>query len=69
MIDSPELVSEWLHGIDANQNTRQYGRVSDRDGVCRGKDGKAIQASGVTASSFVKKLKGVGTMIAKVSGF
>jgi hypothetical protein len=32
MADSSELVGEWLRGIDANQNTRLYGRVSNKDG-------------------------------------
>jgi len=68
MVDSPELVSAWLRGLDANQNTRLYGRVSDRDGVWRSKDGEVIQASGVAASGFLERLKGLGSMLAKVRG-
>ncbi|KAH9952788.1 hypothetical protein BGW80DRAFT_1452006 [Lactifluus volemus] len=68
MVDSPELVSAWQRALDANQNTRLYGRVSDSDGVWRGEDGEVIQASGVTASSFVKRLKGLGNLIGRVRG-
>jgi hypothetical protein len=68
MVDSPELVSTWLRALDANQNTRLYGRVSDIDGVWRGNDGEVIQASGVAASSFVKRLKGLWTLMRRISG-
>jgi hypothetical protein len=68
MIDSPELVSTWSRGLDANQNTRLYGRVSDKDGVWRSEDGEVIQASGVAASSFFKRLKGLGKLMARVRG-
>ncbi|KAI9507309.1 hypothetical protein F5148DRAFT_1299783, partial [Russula earlei] len=68
MVDSPELVSAWLRGIDANQNTRLYGRVSDRDGIWRSRDGEVIQASGVAASSFFTRLKGLYGVMARISG-
>ncbi|KAH9988591.1 hypothetical protein BJV77DRAFT_1020825 [Russula vinacea] len=68
MVDSPELVSEWLRGINANQNTRLYGRVSDKDGIWRGEDGEIIQASGVGASTFIKRLKGLLKVIGRVRG-
>jgi hypothetical protein len=68
MIDSPELVRAWLDGLDTNQNTRLYGRVSDRDGVWRSKDGEVIQASGVAASSFIMRMKGLGSVIGKIRG-
>ena len=67
MVDSPGLVAEWLRGIDANQSTRLYGRVSDRDGICR-QDGEVIQASGVAASSFFKRLKGLYSLMKRISG-
>ena len=54
-----ELVRTWLRGVNANQNTFLYGRVSDRDGIWRGEYGEVIQANGVAASSFIKKLKGL----------
>jgi hypothetical protein len=68
MVDSPELVSAWLRGINANQNTRLYGRVSDKDGIWRGEDGEIVQASGVEASSFFKRLKGLCKVIGRVRG-
>ena len=68
MVDSPELVGAWLRGIDANQNTRLYGRVSDRDGIWRSEDGEVVQASGVTASSLFKRLKGLYGVMRRISG-
>ena len=68
MVDSPELVSTWLCSINANQNTFLYGRVSDRDGVWRSEFGEVIQASGVGASSFIKKLKGLREVTKRVHG-
>ncbi|KAI9430801.1 hypothetical protein H4582DRAFT_2013996 [Lactarius indigo] len=68
MIDSPELVRAWMRGIEANQNTSLYGRVDDGDGVLRGEDGEAIQASGVESSNFLRRLKGMGKVMARVRG-
>jgi hypothetical protein len=68
MVDSPELVCAWLRGIDANQNTRLYGRVSDRDGIWRSTGGEVIQASGVAASSFFKRLKGLYGVMRRIRG-
>jgi hypothetical protein len=68
MVDSPDLVGEWLRGIDANQSTRLYGRVSDMDGICRTQDGEVVQASGVAASSFFKRLKGLYSLMKRISG-
>jgi hypothetical protein len=42
MMGSSELVGEWLRGIDVNQNTRLYGRVSNKDGIWRNGDGEVI---------------------------
>jgi phosphatidylserine/phosphatidylglycerophosphate/cardiolipin synthase-like enzyme len=68
MVDSPELVGAWLRGIDANQNTRLYGRVSDRDGIWRSEDGEVVQASGVAASSLFKRLKGLYSVMKRIRG-
>jgi hypothetical protein len=68
MVDSPELVSSWLHGINANQNTLLHGRVSDVDGIWRGEDGEIVQASGVAASGFLKRLKSLFKVIGKIRG-
>jgi hypothetical protein len=68
MVDSPELVGSWLRGINANQNTFLYGRVSDKDGIWRSEDGEVIQASGVGASSFIKRIRGLWKVIARIRG-
>lgn len=34
MIDSPQIVSDWMTLLRANQSTGQYGRV-DTDGIWR----------------------------------
>ena len=68
MVDSPELISEWMGGINANQNTCLYGRVSDKDGIWRGEDGEIVQASGVGASTLLRRLKGVCKVIGRVRG-
>jgi hypothetical protein len=68
MVDSSELVGEWLRGIDANQNTRLYGRVSNKDGIWRNGDGEVIQASGVAASSLFKRLKGLYNLMGRIGG-
>jgi len=68
MVDSPELVSSWLRGINANQNTFSYGRVSDKDGILRSEDGEVIQASGVGASSLIKRMQGLWKVMGKVHG-
>ncbi|KAI0061253.1 hypothetical protein BV25DRAFT_770703 [Artomyces pyxidatus] len=71
MVDSPPLVGEWLRGINANQNTLRYGRVSDVDGIWREggrEDGEIVQASGVKTAGMVGRLKGLGGAIARVRG-
>jgi hypothetical protein len=68
MVDSPELVGSWLRSINANQNTFLYGRVSDKDGIWRSEDGEVIQASGVAASSFIKRMQGMWKVMGKVRG-
>jgi hypothetical protein len=68
MVDSPELVGSWLRGINANQNTFLYGRVSDKDGIWCSEDGEAIQASGVAASNFIKRMRGLWKVMGKVRG-
>jgi len=68
VVDSPELVGSWLRGINANQNTLLCGRVSDKDGIWRSEDGEVIQASGVGASSFIKRMQGMWKVMGKVTG-
>jgi hypothetical protein len=68
MVDSPELVGSWLRGINANQNTVLYGRVSEKDGIWRSEDGEVIQASGVAASGFIKRMRGLWKLVGKIRG-
>jgi len=68
LVDSPQIVSEWHRGIDANQNTGHYGRVSDQDGVWRGKDGKAVESSGTKSAGIMGVVRGLGAAIARVRG-
>ena len=69
MVDSRELVAEWLRGINANQNTYKYGLVSDEDGVWRDPEsGEVVEASGVKSAGFFGRLKGLGGAIARARG-
>ena len=67
LVDSPQLVREWIAGIDANQNTAAYGRVSDVDGVWR-QDGTVIQASGTKSASVIGNLKGLKSAVRRLRG-
>ena len=67
-MDSPELVRSWLRGINANQNTFLYGRVSDKDGIWRSEDGEVIQASGVGANSLIKRMQGLWKVVGRIRG-
>jgi len=68
LIDSPQLAREWYEGINANQNTRKYGLVSNKDGVWRDKEGKAVESSGIKNTGFLGGLKGISGAIARVRG-
>jgi hypothetical protein len=68
MVDSPEFVSAWMRGINANQNTRLCGCVSDKDDLWCGEGGEIIQASEVGASSIIKRLKGPCKVIGRIRG-
>lgn len=68
MVDSRELVAEWIKGINANQSTAKYGLVSDEDGVWRDENGEVVEASGVVTAGFLGRLKGLGGAIARVRG-
>lgn len=68
MVDSPELVSSWLRGINANQNTFLYGRVCNKEGICRSEGGEVIQASGVGASSCIKRMQGLRKVMGGIRG-
>lgn len=68
MVDSRELVDEWVQGINANQNTAKFGRVSDTDGVWRDADGNVVEATGIKTAGPFGHLKGIGGAIARVRG-
>ena len=68
LVDSRQLVEEWLRGIDANQNTRLFGRVDGKDGVWRASDGRVIESSGTKKSGLFGSLKGVSGAIRRVRG-
>ncbi len=68
LIDSSQLAREWYEGINANQNTRKYGLVSNKDGVWRDKEGKAVESSGIKNTGFLGGLKGISGAIARVRG-
>ncbi len=50
MVDSPQLCHEWLEAINRNQNTLVNGKVDDKDGLYRDKEGNVIQSAGGTDS-------------------
>jgi len=65
MVDSPALVRDWLSGIDANQNTRLFGRVSDTDGIWRDGD-DVLQASGIKAPTLLTFLSSVSNQVKRL---
>jgi hypothetical protein len=69
LVDSPDLVSQWLKGINANQNTMRFGRV-DQDGIWRAPDGsgRVVESSGVKKGGVFGGLKGVGGAIRRLRG-
>ena len=70
LIDSPALASQWLRGINANQNTVKFGRVSNEDGVWHAPDGsgRTVQSSGTKNVGLLGGLKGVGGAIRRLRG-
>jgi hypothetical protein len=68
MTDSASLVSEWVKGINANQNTLLYGKVDVKDGIWRDKEGNELKASGVASGGPLGKLKGLSGAIKRVRG-
>lgn len=39
MVDSTQIVTEWLDALRRNQSTHLYGKVDQRDGIWRGQSG------------------------------
>ena len=42
MVDSPQIVKEWVEALRSNQNTEFYGKV-ERDGIWRYADGRPLE--------------------------
>ncbi|EPS38942.1 hypothetical protein H072_7332 [Dactylellina haptotyla CBS 200.50] len=82
MIDSQEVVREWLWGIRSNQNTHLYGRV-DHDGIWRSREGRdnvgesfqvgdrieGTSGGGKIKFGWVKGIKGAIERVQGVGGF
>lgn len=82
MIDSKEVVQEWLWGIRSNQNTHIWGRV-DNDGIWRAKEGRGDVAGGYSSGDqipgaiggakikfgWMKGIKGAIERVQGVGGF
>lgn len=68
LVDSPQLVNEWIKGIDANQNTHKFGLVSREDGVWRAPDGRVVESSGTKTTGLLGGLKGLSGAIKRVRG-
>ncbi|KAK0545576.1 hypothetical protein OC846_004897 [Tilletia horrida] len=46
MVDSKEIVTEWMDALRRNQSTHLYGKVDQKDGIWRGQDGSEIADTG-----------------------
>ncbi|CDR99991.1 uncharacterized protein SPSC_03386 [Sporisorium scitamineum] len=46
MVDSQQIVDEWMAALTRNQSTKLYGMVDQRDGIWRGRDGQELVDTG-----------------------
>ncbi|PWN48535.1 hypothetical protein IE53DRAFT_381263 [Violaceomyces palustris] len=46
MVDSAQIVSEWMKALRRNQSTHIYGKVDQRDGIWRGRNGAEVADTG-----------------------
>jgi len=67
MVDSKEVVAEWMHGLNANQNTLERGQV-DSDGVWRHEDGKPLEGLTGGSGNALERIKGLTGAVARVRG-
>ncbi|EPQ30619.1 uncharacterized protein PFL1_02143 [Pseudozyma flocculosa PF-1] len=51
MVDSRQIVAEWMDALRRNQSTHLYGKVDQRDGVWRGRTGAEIADTGKDRTS------------------
>ncbi len=49
MVDSEQIVTEWMRALRKNQSTHIYGKVDQRDGIWRGATGEEIADTGKEA--------------------
>ncbi|RDX54088.1 hypothetical protein OH76DRAFT_1062134 [Lentinus brumalis] len=68
MVDSPQLCHEWLEAINRNQNTLVNGKVDEKDGLYRDKEGNVIQSAGGTDTGPKALFKGIKGTIDRVRG-
>ena len=72
MVDSNQLAIDWLTGMNANQNTRAFGLVDDKDVIWRDRDGVKVQSSGVKsygAIDWMRAISGAVVRICRKGGF
>ena len=46
MVDSKQIVAEWMRALKKNQSTHIYGKVDQKDGIWRGQSGREIADTG-----------------------
>ncbi|TWU70905.1 hypothetical protein ED733_002223 [Metarhizium rileyi] len=67
MVDSKEICSEWMKGIDRNQNTKMFGRVA-HDGIWRDENGDPGAGYNGNPGKMAGLVKGVIGMVQKMEG-
>ncbi len=55
MVDSKQIVDEWMAALTRNQSTKLYGMVDQRDGIWRGRDGQELVDTGKDTASKEKE--------------
>ena len=68
MVDSKQVVAEWMAALHSNQNTQQYGMVGT-DGVWRYESGKPLESLNANAGGGpLARLKGFVGMFVRATG-
>ena len=68
MVDSKQIVDEWMAALGRNQSTKLYGMVDQRDGIWRGRDGKELVDTGKDKASESEKRERSSSPPASTSG-